>query len=178
VDLSEATEPPRESLPPPPDGFLCVLLDPRADLFIDGEARGTGVSRRVERMPSDRPHRVEVRRDDILGVQVWPEVEVPPGDTLFVRHEFALGKLRVASGRSLALVWIDGKYMGETPLSRDVAAGSHRVSAEGKESQVTGVEVRVGQEVEQISYSGQGAVAVDVPEGGSVLMLFSLSDGQ
>jgi hypothetical protein len=116
-----------------------------ARIVLDGRAVGTAPRTLDDLLPGR--HRVRVEAADRVP---WEsEVNLLPGETqrLKARLKAALPRLRVESDIPGAIVFLDKRYLGKTPLEvRDIARGSHRldVSVEGYDAHSETIELDTG----------------------------------
>gem|GEM_PF-3273955 len=167
-----------ELKPAPPPGSLRIVSDPPgATVCLDGITMGETPLTIAKATPGTRRVRVSM-----LGfASVTEEVEVISDEETAV--EVALGgRVHILSIPSGTQVFIDGGYIGITPLrTRRIPAGSHqlRLAKEKHKDKLSAVVVERGQEKEAnirlLPVKGSIAVASDPP--GAAIYLDGESKG-
>lgn len=132
---------------PPSQATLSVDSDPRgAEVYLDGRYQGT-TPLRVGSQPGRRTLRLELD-----GYRAWERtLSLSPGETMRIDADLERivrdGTLRFESSPSGADVYVDGRYLGTTPLGpRDFSEGGHDVEfrRDGYRTERTSVVVRPG----------------------------------
>ncbi|GGN03664.1 S-layer-like protein [Thermus composti] len=131
-------------VPEPRQGTLSVAsTPPGAEVYVDGALRGrTPLSLRL---PEGR-YRLELRLEGYEPYRA--EVRVPSGETVRVSARLVplprRGTLQLDSRPQGAEVYLDGRFLGRTPLREEVEAGRHelRLLAPGYAEYRAQVEVR------------------------------------
>lgn len=134
--------PPPPAPPPPTAGALEVLGTPDTVVTLDGELLGTGPGRWDEIAAG--AHFLRVEKEGFHPFEV--EVSIPAGGTRNVDARLAemLGSIVVESDLPGAVVFVDRKFRGNTPVTvADLSPGEYSltVSAEGYEVERRRVEV-------------------------------------
>lgn len=111
------------------EGALVVFSEPSsADVFIDGRYYGrTPIT--IQRLPAGR----RTLTLKLPGYADWSdEVIIEPGEISQISAKLKLaGTLQVSSSPSGAKVYLDGKELGETPLSNpSIPEGTHNLRVE------------------------------------------------
>jgi hypothetical protein len=107
------------------EGFLTVIVKPWGEVEIDGAVKGETP---LPRMPlSAGAHRVVIRNPGVIGA-LRDDVSIAPGESLVRRYDFGDVGYLLLLAEPWAEVEVDGKTVGQTPLSRlAVPAGMHEV---------------------------------------------------
>lgn len=107
---------PAEEAAPPPPGYVSVVVDTSAAVFIDGESMGVATAAGPLLVPlATGDHTVSLRN------AVFPRkdttVSVQSGDTITVAHELwsTVGRLKLQVS-PWANVYIDGNFVGQAPI--------------------------------------------------------------
>lgn len=133
--------------PTPAQATLAIDSEPRdADVYVDGRYEGT-TPLRATTQPGRRTVRIE--RD---GYRTWERtVQVSPGESLRIdarlEREVREGTLRFESSPSGAEVYVDGRYLGTTPIGQTTfREGRYDVefSRSGYRTERVTAEVRAG----------------------------------
>ena len=109
----------------PNNGYLSVRVDPSTEVFVDGQSRGVAPLEQIQLSAED--HSLRLSHQDYFGV-ITDQVRIRGGETLTKTYSFSdLGYLQVVV-QPWAEVYIDGRYVGQTPLSKiQVTVGKHTV---------------------------------------------------
>ncbi len=109
----------------PNNGYLSVRVDPSTEIFVDGESKGVAPLGQIQLSAED--HSLRLSHQDYFGV-IADQVRIRGGETLTKTYSFSdLGYLQVVV-QPWAEVYIDGRYVGQTPFSKiQVTVGKHTV---------------------------------------------------
>jgi hypothetical protein len=132
VDVAEGSEP-----EPPPaatsaapalpesHGFLLAVVEPWAEVFVDGRSIGETPMDRVQ-LPVGE-HTLTLSNENFAGV-ITDTVAIPPDATVTRKYTFNdFGYLQVVV-RPWAEVHVDGRFVGQTPLAKlRIPVGRHQV---------------------------------------------------
>jgi hypothetical protein len=151
-----APEPPASTAPAPAaesrptTGSIEVSSDrPGAMVFLDGERLGAAPTRAEGLAPGS--HHVRVEASGRPAIE--REVHVLPGRVSSVDASFGAAptRLRITADVEGASVFLDREFVGRTPLSIEVSAGSHQlqVSAEGLDPHTDEIELAKGRTFER-----------------------------
>ncbi len=133
---------------PPSQATLAVASEPRgADVYLDGRYEGT-TPLRLEAQPGNRTLRIELD-----GYRTWEEtLRLSPGESRRVDARLEqvprTGTLRFESSPSGADVYVEGRFLGTTPIgAREFSPGRYDVTFErdGYRSETVRPTVRAGQ---------------------------------
>ncbi|AFL95915.1 hypothetical protein containing PEGA domain [Thermococcus cleftensis] len=104
---------------------LRVSSDPSdAAVYIDGEYRGK--TPLTVRLPSGR-HDVVIMKEGYRPYNTTVVLETGEYRTIYASLDKIVGKLRVESTPSNAKVYLDGDYIGRTPLTQELSPGTYRI---------------------------------------------------
>ena len=106
-------------------GFLLVIVQPWAEVVVDGKARGETPLGNIQLSAGE--HMVTLSNSDFAGV-ITNRVTISPNSTVTRKYSFSdFGYLQIVV-RPWADVFIDGRPAGQTPISKlKVPTGRHRV---------------------------------------------------
>jgi hypothetical protein len=109
----------------PANGYLSVRVDPSTEIFVDGESKGVAPLGQIQLSAED--HSLRLSHQDYFGA-ITDQVRIRGGETLTKTYSFSdLGYLQVVV-QPWAEVYIDGRYVGQTPFSKiKVTVGKHTV---------------------------------------------------
>ncbi|MCC6748746.1 MAG: PEGA domain-containing protein [Deltaproteobacteria bacterium] len=134
-------------------GYLLLELDPKdAQVWVDGAEISAAAVRSPIQLAADRPHELKVAKTgyepEAFTVQVKGAERQERKVTL---HESAVGRALIQSEPPGALVALDSKARGTTPLTlSELAPGRYKVSfsLEGYEGRTAGLTVQAGKQAE------------------------------
>jgi hypothetical protein len=148
---TRAPAPPRPAAPPPAPaagiGRMFVSSNPKGgEILLDGRRTGLKTDTLVEGVPAGR-HAVGVINGNQAGSQT---VVVNPDELVRVAVKLEVAKvpLFISSEPFNAHVKLDGRSIGNTPVSTQVTAGTHALHLElgGYAPHVQQVDARIGEE--------------------------------
>ncbi len=159
------------------DGYARVVINPFADVYVDGRMFQSQARVATVPLPSGRSHTLELRHPT-FGTRTFRNVKVAAGDTLDLgRYDFKWGQVRVFCKPPLpADLLIDGKPASrQTPYAEKIAAGEHTFGVRKDGYRISEVVItEPGGGERHLRPDRSGAVTVEVPADEEVRIQFSL----
>ncbi len=159
------------------DGWARVIVNPFADVYVDGRLFQSQARVATVPMPSGRSHTLELRHPT-FGSRTFRNVKVAAGDTLDLgRYDFKWGQVRVFCKPPVpADLLIDGKPASrQTPYADKITAGEHTFGVRKDGYRITEVVItEPGGGERHLRPDRSGAVTVEVPADEEVRIQFSL----
>ena len=109
-------------------GFLVVVSDPLdADVYIDGKYSGKTV--KVITDISVGTHELEISKQGYYSVK--KTVTISAGETININETLQIKKeISISTDQSGDKIYVDGSYVGISPLTSTLSYGSHEIKAE------------------------------------------------
>ena len=109
-------------------GFLVVVSDPLdADVYIDGKYSGKTV--KVITDISVGTHELEISKQGYYSVK--KTVTISAGETININETLQIKKeISISTDQSGDKIYVDGNYVGISPITSNMSYGSHEIKAE------------------------------------------------
>ena len=109
-------------------GFLVVVSDPLdADVYIDGKYSGKTV--KVITDISVGTHELEISKQGYYSVK--NTVTISAGETVNINETLQIKKeISISTDLSGDKIYVDGNYVGISPINSNISYGSHEIKAE------------------------------------------------
>lgn len=178
-----ATAPDVETPPTPPatpgakDGWAHLVVNPFADVYVDGRIFQSQARAVTIPLAAGRAHTVELKHPT-FGTHTFRNVKVAGGDTTDLgRYDFKWGHVRVFCKPPVpADLLVDGAPASrQTPFADKIAAGDHRFAVSKDGYRIVEVVITdPGGGERHVKPDSKGSVSVEVPPDAEVKVQFTL----